>query len=497
MQDRRLLPQDWVKNLKAAQIKSEQLRQQFPATHSEEAIKQIKQQIANKGEDFLYKDAKQVFTDLTTNTEEGKQKSFFGKYKSPIVQDWQLLLRIYETDLLYLAEYGKIVQQVHGFDIPAARKQLQTMTRQVTEGQQKNQDLKRSIQDQDRKFNEDCLKMGIAPTIDASSMERQSISMVEQLITKFKDLEQLIQSKVVKDLICYYQEFNSDPTSLPMLQYISKFGDENLAVYNYKKSNPGVKNLGQDLLNRESHKYDLYTRFDKIVFQEEEVFEIDLTGGDEAAVSGSIDLDWSQIEDTTINTTQNTQGADWEIVHKVEQTTSSNQNQYNEEETLLYNQETRQYFINDLEEVEFFLRQRLSELTQKDAATYSMYIEATQRKEIIKQCDQADFVKQALTHLEKIQAQFNHKDLLQLLLIRQKPKVAAQRIVSKLMLPIKLKEKYESTIVMIEKKEKELVKEIEQAKKSIEKDDKIVKELVEIIQKDLSEKLKANVRVSL
>lgn len=65
------------------------------------------------------------------------------------------------------------------------------------------------------------------------------------------------------------------------------------------------------------------------------------------------------------------------------------------------------------------------------------------------------------------------------------------------MLPIKLKEKYEQTIVLIDKKEKELVKEIEQAKVSIDRDEKSVKELVAVIQKDLSDKLKANVRVSL
>ncbi len=39
---------------------------------------------------------------------------------------------------------------------------------------------------------------------------------------------------------------------------------------------------------------------------------------------------------------------------------------YNDEETLLYNGETRQLLVNDLEECEFFLRQRLSELQSKD-----------------------------------------------------------------------------------------------------------------------------------
>jgi len=46
------------------------------------------------------------------------------------------------------------------------------MTKQVSESQQKRQDLKRQISEQERKFNEECSKMGILPTVDASSMER-------------------------------------------------------------------------------------------------------------------------------------------------------------------------------------------------------------------------------------------------------------------------------------------------------------------------------------
>jgi len=39
--------------------------------------------------------------------------------------------------------------------------------------------LARLIGEQSKKFNEDCTKMGIIPTVDASGMERQAIRMVE------------------------------------------------------------------------------------------------------------------------------------------------------------------------------------------------------------------------------------------------------------------------------------------------------------------------------
>jgi len=36
-----------------------------------------------------------------------------------------------------------------------------------------------------------------------------------------------------------------------MLKYVSINGDENYAVYNYKKVNPTIKNLAEELILRE------------------------------------------------------------------------------------------------------------------------------------------------------------------------------------------------------------------------------------------------------
>ena len=70
------MPADWVMKLKAAQIKSEELRSNYPVKHQEAAVAGIhKDLIAAKGanpEDFVYKDAKDVFVRITEGTEEGK-----------------------------------------------------------------------------------------------------------------------------------------------------------------------------------------------------------------------------------------------------------------------------------------------------------------------------------------------------------------------------------------------------------------------------------------
>lgn len=83
------------------------------------------------------------------------------------------------------------------------------------------------------------------------------------------------------------------------------------------------------------------------------------------------------------------------------------------------------------------------------------------------------------------------------MLLRWKPKVAISRIEQKLYAPLKLKEKYANNIVSYEKKQKEMAKEVEQLKMSIERDERTTKELVETIQTELSGKLKAAVKVNL
>jgi hypothetical protein len=76
-----------------------------------------------------------------------------------------------------------------------------------------------------------------------------------------------------------------------MLDYLVKYGDSNLALYEFRLKNPN-RDIPTDLLDRETHKYDLYSRFDQIVFNElSNVVEIGIDNN-----GGAIDIDWSQID---------------------------------------------------------------------------------------------------------------------------------------------------------------------------------------------------------
>jgi len=175
------------------------------------------------------------------------------------------------------------------------------------------------------------------------------------------------------DLVQYYRDFTLDEAPLQMLAYISKYGDDNTAVHEFRKKNSGE--LPEELTLRNKYKYDLYDRFDSIVFNETPV-EIDITE-DKQPEGKVIDIDWSKL-DTEGFTLEGTSGeqvvqeSDWSVVQEpteaFEVVGGSEKVNYNSEETLLYNQDSRQRLVNDLEECEYFLRQRLAELQAKDSS---------------------------------------------------------------------------------------------------------------------------------
>ena len=109
----------------------------------------------------------------------------------------------------------------------------------------------------------------------------------------------------------------------------------------------------------------------------------------EESSSAPADQNWNVVQDS--------KEQPFEIV-KVE--TKSDPNKYNEEETILYHVETRLKLINDIEELDGFLRQRQSELQSKDQTTYNIYSsQGQQLSSELKDCDTLGFSKLALQAL--------------------------------------------------------------------------------------------------
>ena len=80
---------------------------------------------------------------------------------------------------------------------------------------------------------------------------------------KFRQIETLARSTPTLWLaVAFYREFTKDPKALLHLDYLVRFGDENLALYLFRQKNGYSAGISEELKERQEHKYDLYSRFD-------------------------------------------------------------------------------------------------------------------------------------------------------------------------------------------------------------------------------------------
>lgn len=125
------------------------------------------------------------------------------------------------------------------------------MSKQVNEGQAKREDSRRAIKEHERNFNSECARLAIMPSVDSQALERQAIRMVEQLVARFTDIQTLLQKDdVIKQAVEYYKGFSSDvmvkgEIPLGMLSYMVEHGDQNVAIWTFQKTNPGVAISGE------------------------------------------------------------------------------------------------------------------------------------------------------------------------------------------------------------------------------------------------------------
>ena len=100
--ERRLVPYDWAKLLKAAEAKFTELKDSFPNDNQSKDVVLAGQYLKEHQSD--YATACVVLEFLDKSKTEFSDKNFFGSYKHPVTKEWQMLIQIYEKCQLYWAE---------------------------------------------------------------------------------------------------------------------------------------------------------------------------------------------------------------------------------------------------------------------------------------------------------------------------------------------------------------------------------------------------------
>lgn len=163
---------------------------------------------------------------------EKDSKNIFGSYSSQRMKDWNSVLKAYEKDSLYLGEAAQLLSRNVSYEIPNVKKQITQFEKLSEEATKKSHDSVKSENILKSEYNTSCQQLGI-----------KGDKLKSELTEKLKDLPEL-QSQVAKRIpdlskaVDLYGSFSGSKYSLPLIKHIIKHG--NTTVYEYKYSEAPV-----------------------------------------------------------------------------------------------------------------------------------------------------------------------------------------------------------------------------------------------------------------
>lgn len=310
--------------------------------------------ISNSSADINYFHCLRIMEILKTT--EADTKNVFGRYGSQRMKDWQDVVRAYERDNAYLGEAAQILLRNINYEIPGLKKQIAKFEQLSEEALKKSKDVVKSQNSIRSEYNAICSQLGISGE-----------DIRTELVARLKDLPQLLQdvASVTPNLqkaAHLYEEYAKSKEVLPLVRHVMKSGNTTVYEFVYAEAplsveEPALKIAVEEQLQPVAdHEIDFGDA------------EIDF-GEDVETVEG--DIDWGDMQLVDGGQEQQQQQIDFDISLEesgivVEGGGMSGGVARDEEAfTVLDATKYREQFIDELYELEAFLKMRLFELTAK------------------------------------------------------------------------------------------------------------------------------------
>ncbi|CAG9763501.1 unnamed protein product [Ceutorhynchus assimilis] len=438
--------------------------------------------------------------DILKETEKDT-KNIFGRYGSQRMKDWQDIIKSYEKDNVYLAEVASMLIRNVSYEIPSLKKQVQKLEQLQGESEKKIRDCNKTEAVARKEFNVACEQLGIK----GENIKSELLDLLKQLPKIHDEIAEKV--KIVKPAIELYAAFNKflsgqdiDFEILPTLNYLIQQG--NTTTYEFKY---GEKPLRIELNETPTPKDDEIEDNNAIDFGDENN-EIDF--GDEIVIE-SPSVAEQKIGYGSSRGSSSSNGESFEIVNyeELDQELTINLEESGivleksgqdggvarDEEafTILDNPKYQSQILNDLSELEAFLKMRLFEISHDDSSDLLSMAQMQdapallQMQTIENVTSLLDCVHVALNYLSDKKIQHLHN-------IKHSPKYVD-------ILTASLKQKLLVIDRMVTAKDL-LEKKIEEMGEEIRKLEPVIKMLVEKtkqlqknIQEDLSEKYKGRI----
>ncbi|XP_065081300.1 CDK5RAP3-like protein [Ochlerotatus camptorhynchus] len=181
-----------------------------------------------KGAHINYFHCQQIIDILKTT--EADTKNVFGRYGSQRMKDWQEILKLYEKDSLYLAEAAQILVRNINYEVPGIRKQIKNFEQLGDEAEKKIEDLKRSENVVLGEYHSLCKQLGIAGE-----------NVRQELVTKVGELPKMLNEiagtvSALKKAIELYSAFMGNEGCLPVLRHVATSGNTTVYEFLYSES---------------------------------------------------------------------------------------------------------------------------------------------------------------------------------------------------------------------------------------------------------------------
>uniref|UniRef100_A0A8B9RI94 CDK5 regulatory subunit associated protein 3 n=1 Tax=Astyanax mexicanus TaxID=7994 RepID=A0A8B9RI94_ASTMX len=295
---------------------------------------------------------------------EASSKNIFGRYSSQRMKDWQEIISLYEKDNAYLAELASLLSRNVSYEGPALRKQVAKAQQLQQELSRREVECQSGAADMRDHYYAACKQYGIA----GENVARELQALVKDLPTVLEKTGK--EAACLEEAIQLYTAFTnfvcdwSEPV-LPMLSFIQRKG--NTTVYEWRTGSaptvierPVVEDLPPDTVTEETIDWG---NLSSGAGAEEVNFGITVEDGVDWGISlesgkeetGEGGIDWGESDTAAVE------------IEVVDAGTNCPEGVARGEDalSLLENPETRSQFIDELMELELFLCQRLSEMSEE------------------------------------------------------------------------------------------------------------------------------------
>nr|SVE89938.1 EOG090X07S9 [Daphnia sinensis] len=410
---------------------------------------------------------------------EADTRSMFGRYGSQRMKDWQEVVRLYEKDNVYLAEACQILMRNVAYEIPGIKKSIAKYEQIQHDTEKKEAECVKNAQDFRDKYKSLANQLGI----EGKNIKSELTDLLGSLPEMYKEVAK--QAKNTKEAAAFYRSFlgqiitnNSELTCLPVLQYIIEHG--NTTVYEWRYGEPPLR-IEEPVLFVEPEAP--VTTDDAIDFGDA---AIDFGSSDVELETGDIDwgqidmlpdaheatIDFSTIEDAELGIVVQEAGVEGGVAKD------------NEALTMLDYHKTRNMFLDDLAELEAFLRQRLIEIqaTAKESKMGFSFSQSHSSTEIAPQELEA-----MLSHVLSTLDAINRPKLKNLALIRESPRYV-DRVANSLQQHRRLADKVDGNRTTLAERRRTAAAEQARLQPTLKKLIERTKELQADIEKNISKK---------